>query len=131
MIGVEGWCPYRNPAWDLYTHVNTMPITDFLTQAKAQYGAVLILDVIEHFYRPDADRVLQLAWDRVAPGGDLIVGTPAIWMEQGDVYGNTFERHRDLWSADEFAERGFAVWMDGSPDQWGNRMILAVRSKPC
>ena len=129
LVGVEGFEGYRNPNWEHYDRVHVTAIETFLANAESTYGAILLLDVIEHFEKQDGDRVLELAEQRLAKGGELFVATPAIWMEQGAAYGNELERHRSLWTADEFRALGFDVLMDGSPDVWGNQMILAVKKR--
>lgn len=131
LIGVEGFEGYRNPLWDLYDAVNVCTIERFLEMGGKRYGAVLLLDVLEHFAKKDGEAVLERAFDKVSPGGDFFVGTPAIWMDQGAFWGNELERHRSLWSNEDLQLRGFHMLMDGQADQWGNRMLLAMRSKPC
>ena len=49
-----------------------------------------------------------------------------VWMEQEDAYGNEFERHRSLWTAEELRGAGFEVLEAGEPDRFGNQMLLAV-----
>ena len=63
---------------------------------------------------------------RLSKGGRLFVGTPAVWMEQGAVYGNELERHQSLWTVDEVRAAGLAVHWDGTADAWGSAMLLAV-----
>ena len=129
LVGVEGFEGYRNPNWEHYDRVHVCWIGAFLSEAQSTYGAILILDVIEHFDKDGGHHILDMAHDRLSPGGELFVATPAIWMEQGAAYGNELERHRSLWTADEFRAMGFDVLMDGSPDAWGNQMILAVKKR--
>jgi len=47
-------------------------------------------------------------------------------MEQGAAYGNEFERHRSLWTAEGLRGAGFEVLNAGEPDRFGNQMLLAV-----
>lgn len=60
----------------------------------------------------------------------LFVGTPAVWMEQGAVYGNELERHRSIWTAEEFRTAGFEVLDSGELDRFGNRMLLRIQTSP-
>lgn len=127
LLGVEAWAAYRNPLWDLYNAVVDCSIQQFLLEQRGQFELVLLTDVIEHFDRSDGQAVLdQLKGEVVAPGGSLFVGTPGIFCEQGAVGGNSWEQHRSLWLADDFAKQGFRVIMDGSPDTFGNQMVLAL-----
>jgi hypothetical protein len=45
----------------------------------------------------------------------FFVGTPAVWMEQGAVYGNEFERNRSLWTAEELRGVGCELLEAGEP----------------
>ena len=131
LVGVEGWEGYRNPAWDLYDRVIVRAIEEFLSERPAGWwDAVMLLDVIEHFPLPVGDGIIELAFDATAPGGQLIIATPAVWMEQGAVYGNEYERHRSLWTPEMFTAQGFEIVTDGSPDHVGNQMILAIKHRP-
>ena len=70
--------------------------------------------------------VLPAVRRQLSPVGRLYVGTPAVWMEQGAVYGNRFECHRSLWTADELRATGFDILGDGTADRFGNQMLLAT-----
>ena len=48
-----------------------------------------------------------------------------IWIEQGAYMGNELERHKSLWTPDDFRAVGFAIIQDGSLDPYGYRMIVA------
>lgn len=129
LVGVEGFATYRNPCWELYDEVVVLPIDEYLTSSNESWDAILLLDVLEHFEHEQSAEILAAARGRLAPGGRLYVGTPAVWMEQGAAYGNEFERHRSLWTAEELRQAGFDVLEDGETDQFGNQMLLAVVQK--
>jgi hypothetical protein len=126
LVGVEGFEGYRNPAWDLYDRVDVEPIEQVLKLAGG-WPAILMLDVIEHFDADQGEEVVSLAVQALAPGGTLIIATPAVHMEQGAAHGNELERHRSLWTPEAFKARGFELLNDGSPDQYGHYMIVAAK----
>ena len=126
LVGVEAWAGYRNPLWELYNMVVGDSIQSFLSEHHGQFDLVLLTDVIEHFERSEGQAIVdKLRTEVVAPGGTLLVGTPAIFGEQGTVGGNHFERHRSLWQPADFTQLGFRLILDGNPDQFGNQMLLA------
>ena len=126
LVGVEGFAGYRNPCWDLYDEVVVAPIEEFLETATETWDAILLLDVLEHFSHAAGRDILAAARGRLSPGGRFFVGTPAVWMEQGAAYGNEFERHRSLWTAEELRAAGLEILDDGTADRFGNQMLLAV-----
>ena len=125
LVGVEGFAGYRNPCWDLYDEVVVSPIEEFLIAAAETWDAILLLDVLEHFPHAAGEQILAAARGRFSQGGRLYVGTPAVWMEQGAVYGNEFERQRSLWTAGDLCGAGFEMLEDGEPNRFGNQMLLA------
>ena len=125
LVGVEGHAPYGNPLWDLYDVMAIDTIERFMDRHAERYDAVLMLDVIEHFEKVEGGRRLEQAQQRVAPGGQLLVSTPAVFVPQGSVHGNPLEQHRSLWTAEEFTQRGFRLLCDGQLDPLGGQMIVA------
>lgn len=130
LIGVEGWHPYQNEAWKLYDHILEMTIEEAVDQLprSAPYDAILLCDVIEHFEKAAAAELLPSIEELISPGGAFVVVTPAIWMEQGAAHGNELERHRSLWTIDDFTSRGFSILLDGSPDHFGCQMLAALKA---
>ena len=126
LVGVEGFAAYRNPCWELYDEVAVAPIEDFLEATTGTWDAILLLDVLEHFEHEKGAEILAYSRRRLSPSGRFYVGTPAVWMEQGAVHGNEFERHRSLWTAEELRATGFHVLVDGRTDHFGNQMLFAV-----
>jgi hypothetical protein len=128
LVGVEGFAAYRNPCWDLYDEVLVLPIEEYLSGTTETWDAILLLDVLEHFSIAAGRDLLADARSRLSPVGQLFVGTPAVWMEQGAAYGNDFERHRSLWTAEDMRGTGFEILEGGRPDRFGNQMLLAVHT---
>jgi hypothetical protein len=130
LIGVEAWDKYRNPAWQLYDAVHLEPIERFLDRdLHPPFDGIIMLDVIEHFEKPKGEDVIRRARQRLTAAGQLIIATPGVWMEQGAAYGNEWERHRSLWTAEDFRGLGFEIITDGSPDHFGNQMVLAAAAR--
>jgi hypothetical protein len=76
-----------------------------------RYDLVFAADVLEHFTRADGERFLALSAAHATLG--VLIVTPALDLEQDDVFGNPFERHRSFWTPDDFAARPGAdvlVW---------------------
>jgi hypothetical protein len=71
------------------------------------YDVVLMLDVLEHFDKPTALKVVKEAkrvcFDRV------IIWLPLGECPQGDIAGNPFQKHLSTWTAEELEELGFEV----------------------
>jgi len=124
LVGVEGFAAYRSPCWALYDEVVIETIERFIETTDRTWEAVLLLDVLEHFEHAAGGELISAIRARLSPGGRFFVGTPAVWMDQGAVYGNELERHRSLWTAAELRSLDFELLLDGTPDQFGNQMLL-------
>ena len=131
LIGVEAWGAYRSPLWDLYNLIYCQPIPEFLATSTELFDAILLLDVIEHFPKPDGEQLLTTLKNRTAHNGIVLVGTPGLFFPQGDYAGNPFERHQSLWLAEDFRQQDFEILMDGTPDDFDHRMVLARWTRPC
>ena len=95
IVGIEGFENYRNPVWEAYDEVRIGEASNLLPQLGA-FDIVLIADVIEHFEKPAATALVELA---LAASPVVVVSTPRDFYAQGAEFGNEFERHRCLWTA--------------------------------
>lgn len=120
--GVEAFSKYKNPTWNLYDKVYEVDIRKFI-EMKASYDLILMTDVIEHFEKEEGLQILQRLKEMCNKA--VMVSTPAVWIEQGDAYGNKYEKHRSMWNVNDFRSLGYGIIMDGSLDQFGHKMILA------
>lgn len=127
LAGVEGWAPYRNPIWDLYDQVFHQTVQDYLSALAGTFDCILMTDVIEHMPKPQGEDTLREITASLSPSGLALVSTPAVFWEQGACHGNELERHVCLWTPDDFCRCGWDVAWDGTPDQYGQRMILATK----
>jgi len=121
--GVEYFGNYRSSLWELYDRVHVKPIQEFIPEQT--YDAITLMDVIEHFTLEDGIKQLNIIKTWLNPGGILLVGTPAIFCEQGAVYGNEKERHLSVWTNQQFIDLGFTPLRSGQPDKYGHQMLLA------
>ncbi len=117
-------CPKIDVQHGVYDEVIVSPIEEYLNQSTETWDAILLLDVLEHFSHDTGSQLLAAARGRLSQGGQFFVGTPAVWIEQTAAYGNEFERHQSLWTAEELREAGFEMLDSGEPDRFGNRMLL-------
>lgn len=132
LLGIEAFGNYRNPVWDLYNQVleeDLRTAIPGLLMAKPELDFIIFTDVLEHLERDEGMMYIQMMMELLAPGGVLVIGTPAVWAEQGAVHGNEFETHVSLWAWNEFPA-GFEVIKNGEPDEFGHRMILVKYVKP-
>jgi hypothetical protein len=117
LVGVEAWADYRNPLWDLYNVVVVATIQSYLARFHEQFDSVILADVLEHFESSEGTALLRQVQERVAPGGTLIVATPAVLVEQAAVNGNELERHRSVWTATDLQSLGFNTILSGNEPQ--------------
>jgi 2-polyprenyl-3-methyl-5-hydroxy-6-metoxy-1,4-benzoquinol methylase len=123
--GVEGFAGYKSAAWREYDCVIVQDIAHI--ELPFKYDLIVFSDVIEHFDKLEGAHIVSKLKNLLNPGGILFIGTPAIWLAQTDVHGNELERHRSLWTIDDFP--GCEVILDGTPFL-GNQMILVKYTNP-
>jgi hypothetical protein len=99
--GVEAHAPYIGPLQRaIYDHIYVGNALEVLPSLD-RYDLVFAGDVLEHFTRGDGERFLALAASQAAVG--VLIVTPALDLDQDDVFGNPFERHRSFWTPGDFA----------------------------
>lgn len=98
--GVEGFAFYRNPLHDYaYNQVYYARIEEVLERLPI-YDVVLMVDVLEHFPRPQGEAMIEQALAHARKA--LIISTPVDPPPQADVYGNSLERHVSAWRPADF-----------------------------
>jgi SAM-dependent methyltransferase len=117
LLGVEAWAEYRNPLWDLYNVVVVDTIQGYLARFPELFDAVILGDVLEHFEAGEGVALLRQMQARVAPGGTLIVATPAVFVDQPAVNGNELECHRSLCTPAALESLGFQTVLSGDEPQ--------------
>lgn len=131
LVGIEVHEPYRNPVWDLYDEIFIGTVQAFLAARRDPFQSIILGDVIEHMDKPDGRALLTSLQQIVAPGGDLFVATPAVFFEQNAVYGNPYECHRSLWTAEDFMPFGFRTVLTGREPQVAiNPTVLVHWQRP-
>ena len=126
LVGVEVWADYRNPLWDLYNLIVVDTIQNYLEVCRESFDCILLTDVIEHMEKPEGLRIIDQLRKLLLPGGQLLIGTPAEFFEQGAVYGNCHEQHLSAWSQQEFEQLEFQVSVVGRPDYFCGQALLAI-----
>ncbi|HEX6026348.1 MAG TPA: class I SAM-dependent methyltransferase [Solirubrobacter sp.] len=109
--GIEAWEPYVGPLQRaIYDRIHVGDALAVLP-SLGRYELVFAADVLEHFTRDDGERFLDAAAAHATLG--VLIVTPALDLEQGEVLGNPFERHRSFWTPGDFVRRPGAdvlVW---------------------
>lgn len=130
LTGIEGFEGYRNPAWDLYDNIIIEDIRNYVPSIPDKtFDFIIFSDVLEHMSREEGESVIHSLMRTLRPGGVLMIGTPGVFVEQGPVHGNEYERHKSLWKWNEFPP-GFEVIKNGQGDEFGHYMILVKYVKP-
>lgn len=111
LTGASGCDIYRPNLLEAVRSSRRLPVvqTDVreLPYRSGAYDAVVALDVIEHFEKPDAMRVVR-EMERVSR--DLVVVmTPAGFVEQPGTPEEPWQQHRCGFEAEELEELGFDV----------------------
>jgi hypothetical protein len=114
--GIEAWAPYVGALQRaIYDRVYVGDALALLP-SLGPYDLVFAADVLEHFTREDGVRFLDVAAARATLG--VLIVTPALALEQGEVFGNPFERHRSAWTPDDFGGRPGADVPSGAGSCW-------------
>ena len=98
---VEAWEPYVTPMLRaIYDKVWTDDVLAFSPSSLAQYDVVLMVDVIEHMEKGDALALLA----RIP--GTVVICTPVEFFQNPEADEIPPERHRSVWSVQEFKQLG-------------------------
>ena len=99
--GIEGYAAYLTPMHRyLYNHLHIGNAGTLLNKLP-QYDLIFLGDVIEHLEKAAGLRLLRAALKKANKA--VIVTTPKFETGQADLCGNELERHRSLWSAEDFS----------------------------
>lgn len=95
---IEAWEPYvaHFGLRELYNAVRIADARD-LDLSDLEADLIVAGDVLEHMTRADARALIARMKTAAA---NLIVSIPVLHLDQGDVFGNPYERHIDHWTAD-------------------------------
>jgi len=121
--GIEGCAAYVTPMHRyLYDHLHLGDACELLRKLR-QFDLIFLGDVIEHLEKSAGLRLLRDAFKKANKA--VIISTPKFETGQADLCGNELERHRSLWSADDF--RAFNRALVKTIDR---ATLLAVLLKP-
>lgn len=99
IYGVEVYEQYRNPLWDYaYDEVRVGDALQVLPELP-DVDVIAALDVWEHFSPEYAADLLALCLNKA---DFVLICTPIVVREQGDVFGNPWERHVSRWTPKDF-----------------------------
>jgi len=103
IYGIEIHEQYRNPCWAVY---NAVEIGDFSSIDIAGYDLVLMVDSLEHL-EPESGHALLARL--VEKNNHVIISVPNGPCLQGEVYGNSHERHLTTFHGPEFDSFGGTI----------------------
>lgn len=103
--GIEAFPAYLGaPQRAIYDSLHVGDAREILPRLPTDaYDLVLLVDVLEHFSRPDGFGILSEC-RRV--GKVFVVSTPREYWPQEDSWGNPYERHQSLWRGHDFRRMG-------------------------
>jgi hypothetical protein len=83
-----------------YNKVWNVDARDFFKEINEKYDLVIFGDVLEHFYKDEANMLLKRALNF---SDYVMINIPLgdNW-EQHDLYGNEYEEHKSVWYEDDF-----------------------------
>lgn len=120
MIGVDGCIKYLT-SMHIMTHYDISICSDLWTFLKSPINIdtdlILLMDVIEHFPKENAEELLQHLNEQDCT---VIISTPLFWYEQGVVDGNELEKHQCWFSSDEIVSKGFEKLFITEHDERGD-----------
>jgi hypothetical protein len=86
---------------EFYNLIHTGDAAKIIPTLPGPWGVVIFGDVLEHFDKPTANRLLNICLDR---SDYVLVNIPlGEEHEQGAAYGNEYERHLSSWDVPDFA----------------------------
>lgn len=102
---IEIWQPYidRYRLEDLYDKVVCVDAVEF--QGWDEYNVIILGDVLEHLHRADALKLIEMLKEKKVKIFLTVPITPCV--QDGRVYGNPYETHRDQWTHEELEAQGW------------------------
>ena len=110
LVGVDGFLPSieKSKSKGIHDDYRCIDLANFgVEMSGCSYDCVLSIDVIEHF---DKEQGLKLIheMERVARRRVVLL-TPNGFLPQEEHSGNSYQKHKSGWSADELRALGFEV----------------------
>jgi len=100
---IEAFEKYITPIHKhIYNHIYVGDLKDKIKIVK-KYDLVLIIDVLEHFKKEDANKILNTL---IKNNKIIILSVPKNVTQQEDCYNNPYERHKSRWKKKDFKKIG-------------------------
>lgn len=101
---IEAYPEYLTPVHSyIYNQIYIDPADIAINNLSRKYDLILIIDVIEHFEKKAGMEFIEKCRNT---GKNIIISTPHNPGEQGEMFGNIFERHVSKWSEEDFGKYG-------------------------
>lgn len=101
---IEAFSAYLTPIHNyIYNQIFIAPADIAIDLTDKKYDLILLIDVLEHFEKEKGREFLRKLLQK---GKNVIISTPKAPGEQGEEFGNSFERHLSGWTPEEIKEFG-------------------------
>jgi 2-polyprenyl-3-methyl-5-hydroxy-6-metoxy-1,4-benzoquinol methylase len=108
---VEGFANYITPLHHyIYNTIYVKNVLIIIDKLKG-YDLVLLIDVLEHFDKPQGETLVE---SLISHNKGILISTPKVFAEQGDTFGNEYERHKTVWTEQELKSLGQVLFI---PDE--------------
>lgn len=106
-IGVDVFQPSldRSKKKRIHDRYILKDLQEYLDNAEEEFDIILLNDVVEHFDRDSAEKLIKSAEKRSAKG--IIILTPNGFIRQGDVNRNPWQIHKSGFCYWDFEKRGY------------------------
>jgi len=89
----------------IYDRIFIGNVLDVLPDLSNAYDLLIMADVIEHFEKKDAEKLLKLIKSK-SKKSIITTPHPMAYKKQGSTYGNDHERHLHCWSITDLKKHG-------------------------
>jgi 2-polyprenyl-3-methyl-5-hydroxy-6-metoxy-1,4-benzoquinol methylase len=112
VFGVDGYLPYLQSHENVYLHeydnLLFADVRDFMKWgASIDFDVVCMFDVIEHFEKDEAIRILKKLKELDCI---VVISTPLYYYRQDEINGNPLEKHRCYFTEAELNELGYSTF---------------------
>jgi len=99
--GVEVFGEYITPLHKfVYNNIYISDVMEVLDKIESRYDLVLLIDVLEHFEKPQGEALLHTILHK---NDGVLISTPKKPSTQKDAFGNVYETHRSKWSRSDLS----------------------------
>lgn len=102
--GIEVCEKYITPVHKyIYSNIYIGNALDILDELIIFYDLMIAIDVLEHFNKKDAIDFINKAKKCAS---NIIISTPYVYYDQGEIFENPFEAHYSAWTVSDFKDMG-------------------------